>query len=308
MTAVLATVKKSHNDWETQPRNHGGWASRGVKFSERSEKELSAIGKNLLENVVSTVKRGTIKAGEDGSVINAAASYVEKNFKEPAKTKIGDIDITKQGIVDSLSHGFGKTKLDAIPAIKDVLEKGEYLGYEKDFGGKSLKNHYFAGRVSFPDGEKIVFCRVHESETGGNKRFYVHEVFTEEEIKNKGASFKTGLAQNGKGPGGRSLYNNILYDAFNVNKSQRYEMADSKKECGKKRKSKSGKSVNKSWCWFDKSGNFWIKKSALEAFIRGVNRKRRRFGRMKHDDCISEILVDEQEHEKADEGIAVPVF
>lgn len=67
-------------------------------------------------------------------------------------------------------------------------------------------------------------------------------------------------------------------------------------------------SVNKSWCWFDKSGRFWIKKSALEAFIRGVNRKCRRFGRVKHDDCISEILVDEQEHEKADEGIAVPVF
>lgn len=271
MTAGFATVKKSHNGWESQPRNHGLWGSRGVKFSERSEKELSVIGKNLLENVVSTVKRGTIKAGEDGSVINAAASYVEKNFKKPAKTKIGDIDITRQGIVDSLSHGFGKTKVDAIPAVKDVLEKGEYLGYERDFGGKSLKNHYFAGRVSFPDGEKIVFCRVHESETGGNKRFYVHEVFTEEEIKNKGASFKTGLAQNGKGPGGRSLYNRVLYDTLNVNTSQRYKMADNKKEDSKKRKSKGGKSVKKSWCWFDGDGHFWIRKSALEAFSRGVH-------------------------------------
>ena len=172
-----------------------------------------------LENVISSVRDGVIVAEEGKKIIESSKEWVEKNFTAPANTDIGEVFITKSGIANSLSHGFGKDKLKAIPSIKDVLEKGCYIGYEDDFGGKPLKNHYFAGRVQFPNGSKIVFCRVRESKTGGEKHFYVHEIFTDDVIK-KGDSFKTGLSKNGEDPGGIPLYLSILQDIFGVNSNK----------------------------------------------------------------------------------------
>ena len=172
-----------------------------------------------LENVISSVRDGVIVAEEGKKIIESSKEWVEKNFTAPANTDIGEVFITKSGIANSLSHGFGKDKLKAIPSIKDVLEKGCYIGYEDDFGGKPLKNHYFAGRVQFPNGSKIVFCRVRESKTGGEKHFYVHEIFTDDVIK-KGDSFKTGLSKNGEDPGGIPFYLSILQDIFGVNSNK----------------------------------------------------------------------------------------
>lgn len=160
------------------------------KFSSLGDKEKSELGNKIKNNVVSSVESGIIKKTDEKTAAKAAQEWVEENYKTPADTVIGEVEIKKGNIKDSLSHGFGQDKLDAIPAVKDVLEKGTYLGYENDFKGATLRNHYFAGKVKFPGGDKIVFCRVRESAGDTSKRFYVHEVFTEDEIK-KGATTRS---------------------------------------------------------------------------------------------------------------------
>lgn len=106
-------------------------------------------------------------------------------------------------------------KLQTLPAVKDGLEKGVYLGYELDFDGNPIANHYFAGKIQYGDEEKIVFCRVRENKRD-KERFYVHEVFTDEEIKKeapKRTSSPSSLRLTGK-----PLYKFILQDVLNVKK------------------------------------------------------------------------------------------
>lgn len=69
-------------------------------------------------------------------------------------------------------------KLQTLPAVRHILERGVYLGYEQDFNGKPIDNHYFAGKIKYSDEEKIIFCRVRENH-GDKERFYVHEVLRE---------------------------------------------------------------------------------------------------------------------------------
>ena len=66
------------------------------------------------------------------------------------------------------------------------IDQGEsWYGNDKD--GKPIINYYFAGKVKIGDNDKIVFVRTRKN-AGRANRFYVHEVFTEEEIIKLGAN------------------------------------------------------------------------------------------------------------------------
>ena len=180
--------------------------------------------RTLITEVLCEVKRGIIRAKNGKKVRQIAYEWVEENIKQPIKTKIGYVLFNGNTIQDSLAHGYGPDKLDSIPAIKDILERGKYLGYEKDHHGATIINHYFAGKISFErKEEKIVFCRVREAEGDqAGKRFYVHEIFTEDEI-NKGLPSQTGTAINdSKKSGGKPLYVSILHNYSSVNEEKDY--------------------------------------------------------------------------------------
>lgn len=183
-------------------------------FLRLTEQEKKSIAQRLLSNCIAEIKRGVIRAGSGKTVIQAAIDWAEENYKSGADTLIGKAVINKRSIKNSLSHGITRAKIDAIPAIKDVLEKGEYLGGSDDFAGATIKNHFFAGRVRFSDSDKIVFCRVRKAEGDKTNRFYVHEVLTEDDLKNKGAFLQTAAAHpnDGKLHGGMPLYAAILQE------------------------------------------------------------------------------------------------
>lgn len=178
--------------------------------------------KEIIDNLkkpVASVEHGIITKNENESVMTVAGKYVEEHFKDPAKTKIGDVEISKKGMKNDLSHGFGKDKLDAIPALKDVLEKGAYIGYANDSEGRPVNHHYFAGKVHFPDGDKIVFCRVHENKGDKINHFYVHEVFLEDDLK-KEKDFLQDRATPMVGKRGEIPFiQSVLQEVLNVNEN-----------------------------------------------------------------------------------------
>lgn len=227
---ILKGKKKNEND--NEQKEFVSKSPNAKLVSDLTESERKSIAKNLKENTVATVKSGIIAKTETESVMTVAKKYVEEHFKEPAKTKIGNVEISKKGMKDSLSHGFSADKIDAIPAIKDVLEKGEYLGYEHDITGKPINNHYFAGRVHFPSGDKIVFCRVHENKGDEINRFYVHEVFTEDDLKIKKDSLQDRATPMVGKHGGIPLIQSILQNVLSV-KSNGIESIRAKYESSK---------------------------------------------------------------------------
>ena len=83
-----------------------------------------------------------------------------------------------------MKHKRYPAKYDTIVALKPLLERGVYLGNMKDLDGEcDLNNHYFAGKVKIDGKERYLFCRVKESIGQDRKRFYVHSVFSEDDIK-----------------------------------------------------------------------------------------------------------------------------
>ena len=197
-------------------------------FSSLTDEEKQQKKEQIENNIVANAEYKVIAKTDDKSASKIAQEWVENNYKEPARTEIGNVAITKRSIKDSLSHGYSQDKLDSISTIKDVLEKGTYLGYEPDSIGATLNNHYFAAKVHFEDGDKIVFCRVHEAEGDDINRFYVHEVFTEDEIK-KESSLQSSSAENSK-KSGRSLYSFILQSILKVKQNNNIGFTDTEKK------------------------------------------------------------------------------
>lgn len=142
-------------------------------------------GSGDFSDVVAHVPSNAIRKTEKLSAIAAAKAWIRKHIFAPAKTEIGDVEVDANAIQDSLSHSMYQNKLDAVQAIVPVLEKGSYLGMLPDKDGNPIENHYFAGRVRIGENEKIVFVRTRQAK-GTSNRFYVHEVFTQEEIEKSG--------------------------------------------------------------------------------------------------------------------------
>lgn len=185
------------------------------KFSDLTDEEKLQKKKQIRSNIVSKVKIGIIHKTEDKRASDVAYEWVDENIKGDIFTVIGNVKFNRKTVKEDLSHGFGQEKLDTLTAVKDVLEKGTYLGYERNFQGKTNENHYFAGKIKYGNDEKIVFCRVKDS-AGGNSCFYVHEVFTEDEIKSDLPRLGVREADSSRLVG-KPLYKFILQTIFNVN-------------------------------------------------------------------------------------------
>lgn len=150
-----------------------------------------------------------------GKIISSALNWIENNPQGTAKTLIGDVEITRRGIRDDFNHVAFPDKRATLPAIKTILEDGAYLGEMADMGGKAITNYYFAAPVSIDDRNVIVFVRVRKKGEGSN-RFYVHDVYTLQDIKKSGTTKTTGLDKPAKGyvP---DLYKSIINETLAVN-------------------------------------------------------------------------------------------
>lgn len=161
---------------------HLDWIESVAKAEgqELYQDELDKYSRDLPE--VAEVESGVIKKTDSMTAIEAAKKWVREHIQSPVQTVIGEIDVDENGVADSLSHSMYQNKLDAIQAIVPVLQQGKYIGSKKDKDGKPIDNHYFVARVKIGDENKIVFVRVRKA-AGTPNRFYVHEVYTDDDIK-----------------------------------------------------------------------------------------------------------------------------
>lgn len=202
-------VKRKSNDIETKKNNR-------FVFSSMTDKEREEKKDIIQKRIVCNIQNDFVPYKNDGAFDKAAKEWLKINPQGNAYTDIGEVIINDKSVVRDMHHGDLQDKylkLQTLPAVRDILERGVYLGYEKDMNGKPIDNHYFAGKIKYGSEEKIIFCRVREN-SGSESRFYVHEVFTEDEIKKANH-----VPTNGSLPQliGKPLYKYILQDVLNVN-------------------------------------------------------------------------------------------
>ncbi len=228
LRAKLEALRKAQRPAPTDTGATGGGSttqpntldpSQAVKVF--SDEELAQKGERLRSKIVAEVPANAIHKTEDKTAIQAAREWIEKNAAGTVHTEIGDVVVDANAITDSLSHSMYQNKLDAVQAIVPVLQNGEYLGSLPDKDGKSINNNYFAAKVKIGGIEKVVFVRTRQA-TGRDNRFYVHEVYTLDEIENRkdfeqGTRIQTAATHNPS-----DFYKKIVANVLNV-KSQEPE-------------------------------------------------------------------------------------
>jgi hypothetical protein len=98
------------------------------------------------------------------------------------KTNHGNVILSRRSAKDDLGHGFHGRKLATLTAVPAILGRGAYLGEFPDFSGKPLMNRYWGAKVKVDNNEEFVIVRARQAE-GCDQRFYLHEIYTEDEIK-----------------------------------------------------------------------------------------------------------------------------
>ena len=155
---------------------------------------------------------------QNGRIRDSALAWIKNNPIGLVDTSIGKVQISNNSIKDSFSesHLIYPNKLYVLPALKEVLQKGAYLGKLDDFRGEPTINHYFAAPVELDGTRKIVFVRVKNKNSRNAHLFYVHQVYVEDEIKKSG-SLQTAAACVKRHIGSfPDLYKSIINDALTV--------------------------------------------------------------------------------------------
>jgi hypothetical protein len=105
--------------------------------------------------------------------------------------------------------------LDSLPLVPCAIQEGKIIEISDDFDGKNQKNIYIAAPVQIGQDRNILFIRLRKN-AGYEIRFYIHEIFNLEQIKNMSNAVNT-RRQPTTGPS-RSIAHikNILLDILNV--------------------------------------------------------------------------------------------
>ena len=193
------------------------------KFDSLKNKKLTLeekieIHNFFLECPIITVKAEFIKAESNKKAKEKTLEWITMTgSKTIHREDIGEIVFDRAGVKTSFEHRIYQNKLDALPAIPDVIKKGKVIDISNDFAGKPIKNTLIAGPIQIGEKPEILVVRLRMVK-GHNNKFYVHDIFVNELIKNKGNTIKAGSTGNPVGESSKSIayVKNILHSIMNV--------------------------------------------------------------------------------------------
>ena len=194
----------------------GDWEKAGIRERLEGQEPLAVEAKY---NAISPKERRDI-----------ALEFFPENVV--VQKPVGDVVISRRSIRSSFSHGSTDVKLDVMPYLAEILEKSEYIDTLQDFDGSDVQNHYFATRITHGNQGKLVFMRARKMPGRGNQ-LYVHDVFVEEEIKQKDRNnvSKSGYSQKTVGQlRGSDLYKSILQEIYSTDNESVSKVVDSNGE------------------------------------------------------------------------------
>lgn len=186
---------------------------------EMSEEEKRERGVQLVNAPAVDVASGQIVKTDKLSARKAAEQWWEESVGKSLyfETEVGQVEIDKSSIKDSLSHGYRQEKLDAIASLPEGFKNAVYIGSMDDFKRPGVVNHYFAYPINYGNQRRYVFCRAMAD--NNKNRLYVHEVFMGDSIKESDTLQTIASASlDGELHGGVALYKAILKNVLDAAK------------------------------------------------------------------------------------------
>lgn len=98
----------------------------------------------------------------------------------------GKVILDRNGADDSFAHGIGRNKAIAYAAVKEVIEQGVLIDFDKNHKGRGYDTATMAAAINIA--EERFICYVVVTQKGKNNRFYLHEIWTEKSLTNVGSN------------------------------------------------------------------------------------------------------------------------
>ena len=95
---------------------------------------------------------------------------------------VGEIIFNKRSIKSDIGHGIGRLKMASYAAVPYVLNEGKVVTYHENWKGRKYGSAVIVAPVTIGDKPYFEGIVVHLTERDGN-RFYLHEVWLEEDKK-----------------------------------------------------------------------------------------------------------------------------
>lgn len=157
--------------------------SSGVKMSIGEKPETKVVVGAINDNMDKISKEEVFDVEYDSAVetYKHKSDYVLSVFDEQKniayRNDFGLIELVKSGTKSTIAHGYGKTKLSAVKAIKAVIENGNIITYTPNYEKTSVDRYIIAARGKIDNADAIMGVIVKSyPATKKNSKFYSHEV------------------------------------------------------------------------------------------------------------------------------------
>ena len=157
--------------------------SSGVKMSIGEKLETKVVVGAIKDNIDKISKEEVFDVEYDSAVetYKHKSDYVLSVFDEQKniayRNDFGLIELVKSGAKSTIAHGYGKTKLSAVKAIKAVIENGNIITYTPNYEKTSVDRYIIAARGKIDNADAIMGVIVKSyPATKKNSKFYLHEV------------------------------------------------------------------------------------------------------------------------------------
>lgn len=157
--------------------------SSGVKMSIGEKLETKVVVGAIKDNIDKISKEEVFDVEYDAAVetYKHKSDYVLSVFDEQKniayRNDFGLIELVKSGAKSTIAHGYGKTKLSAVKAIKAVIENGNIITYTPNYEKTNVDKYIIAARGKIDNADAIMGVIVKSyPATGKNSKFYLHEV------------------------------------------------------------------------------------------------------------------------------------
>ena len=101
-------------------------------------------------------------------------SYFNTINNNAYNEELGDVELKRRGIKDSVAHGLGELKTVAFRAIPSIIEKGKVVDYQKKWKGREYDTAVIAASINIAGEEYYAVVVVRRTQV--NQRFYLHEI------------------------------------------------------------------------------------------------------------------------------------
>lgn len=186
-----------------------------IKPYNKAEHDIEAnIRAVSLMSAVTELTGQEFKAG-GSTLVSDVMAYYKTLGNNVYNEVLGDVELTRRGIKDSLAHGMGQNKAAAYKAVPQIISDGQIVDYQERWKGHNYDTAVIAAPVKIAGEDYYAAVVVRRTET--TQRFYLHEIDIQKRQAVQPESAPTNGAQE---LGGLPSVNSIFQKLRNVKSTE----------------------------------------------------------------------------------------